>query len=101
MQNALAVEPNSIVPEEMILVEAYPNPFNPTATIAVNLNEAQSVEVALYDLSGRRITTIHQGMLSAGQHRLTLNGNNLSVGTYLIRVNTPTETVTRSINLVK
>ncbi|MBT7790357.1 MAG: T9SS type A sorting domain-containing protein, partial [Calditrichaeota bacterium] len=93
--------PGNEMPESISLIEAYPNPFNSTATISLNLRETATVNAVLYDLSGQQVQTIHQGVLSAGQNRFSLNGSNLSVGTYIVRVDTPTQSMTQTLSLVK
>ena len=94
-------DPETQMPESISLVEAYPNPFNSTATISLNLWETASVSAVVYDLSGHKVQTIHQGVLPAGQNRFALNGSNLSVGTYIVRVETPTQSMTKTLSLVK
>jgi len=94
-------EPAASLPESISLVEAFPNPFNSMTNISINLQESQWIQVSLYDLSGRSMFTIHEGTLPVGQNQLTLDGSGLSVGSYLIKVETLTESFTKPINVVK
>lgn len=70
---------------------AWPNPFNPRTMVAFSLPAAQPVEAAVYDLAGRRVRTLHQGPLGAGEQRLAWQGldgagKRAPAGVYLVRV---------------
>ncbi len=67
-----------------------PNPFNPRTTISLRLERSGPVEVAAYDVAGRRRATLIAGHLAAGLHTLVWQGTDdagraLASGTYLIR----------------
>jgi hypothetical protein len=53
---------------------AWPNPFNPVTTISFDLEADTDVKLSVFDSSGRMITSLYQGELSAGHHRRTWNG---------------------------
>jgi hypothetical protein len=73
--------------EAFLLSEAAPNPFRGEAWLTLQVREAQSVRAELYDVLGRRVATLHEGVLDAGrEHRLSLDGRGLSSGLYLVRV---------------
>ncbi len=64
------------VPDAGVLaVSAYPNPFNPRTTITLALPRASNVTVKLYDIRGREVRTLHDGLLAAGRHELTWLGD--------------------------
>lgn len=70
----------------------FPNPFNPSTTILYELPRASEVEVAIFDLLGKRVRTLVQGRQQAGQHRLSWDGSddrgaNVPSGVYLYRLN--------------
>jgi hypothetical protein len=70
---------------------AWPNPFNPRTTVVFSLPAAQTVEAAVFDLAGRRVRTLHQGPLGAGEQRLAWQGLDTAgkrapAGVYLVRV---------------
>ncbi|MFH1844354.1 MAG: FlgD immunoglobulin-like domain containing protein [bacterium] len=73
------------------LLSAYPNPFNPRVAFAVELPAAAPVHLAIHDLRGRLISTIHDGRLGAGNHTLSwdgtdANGSSVASGVYLARM---------------
>lgn len=56
-------------------LDSYPNPFNPSTTIRFALGEASSVELSVYDATGRAVRTIASGeRLAAGEHERAWNG---------------------------
>jgi hypothetical protein len=79
----------------------YPNPFNPVATIPVNLPKQTHVDLAVYDLKGRLVQSLHRGSLPAGRHQFTFKGDQEPSGVYFTRMKTPTGVQTRSMMLVK
>lgn len=75
------------VPGTHVLSEVYPNPFNTQATFTLAVARAQHVEVSVYDVTGRQVRELHDGLLAAQRpHRLVLDGAGLPNGLYLIRV---------------
>lgn len=62
------------IPAQFLLLPNYPNPFNPTTTIAFSLSEDGPVELTVYDLTGRKISTLANGYMEAGYHRAVWNG---------------------------
>jgi hypothetical protein len=66
------------------IADAFPNPFNPSTTLSLNLTEAATVSVGLYDVTGRAVLTVlHNASLDAGSHSVMLNASDLPSGRYL------------------
>ncbi|MCF7832932.1 MAG: T9SS type A sorting domain-containing protein, partial [Candidatus Marinimicrobia bacterium] len=79
------------VPAEFQLHQNYPNPFNPTTTIRFDLPEDVKVNLAIYDISGRKIRTLINANVSAGYNQVVwngtdLNGNPVSTGMYIYKL---------------
>ncbi|ARA94136.1 hypothetical protein AWN76_013885 [Rhodothermaceae bacterium RA] len=74
------------LPATLTLVGSYPNPFNPRATIRYGLPEAGSVRLAVYDLLGREVTVLVDGMQVAGWYNVAFEAGTLPTGVYLYRV---------------
>jgi hypothetical protein len=89
------------LPAATLLIRNWPNPFNPATTISVQLPEAASARIEIYDLTGRRVGLLHEGWLSAGTHEFNWSGARLSSGIYLIQVVTPTALVSHRLTLLK
>jgi len=77
------------LPETFQVANAYPNPFNPTATIRVGLPEDARVKVTVYNLLGQEVAVLQDGRLSAGYHRLVVDGSKWASGVYFVRINVP------------
>ena len=62
------------VPAAVRLTGASPNPFNPRTTVTFALDRPREIELAVYDLRGRRLAVLAGGRWDAGEHRLTWDG---------------------------
>ncbi|MCH8327939.1 MAG: T9SS type A sorting domain-containing protein, partial [Candidatus Marinimicrobia bacterium] len=58
------------LPSEIALHSNYPNPFNPSTTLQLDLPQAGVVSLVVYDLLGRELTRLADGRLEAGFHSL-------------------------------
>ncbi|NNE70600.1 MAG: T9SS type A sorting domain-containing protein, partial [Rhodothermales bacterium] len=94
-------EASTDVPDGFNLKAAYPNPFNPQTTIPFELSESVNVHLAVYDLLGREISVLVDGLLPAGQHRVTFEAGQVPSGTYLIRMSAGGQHNTMPVTLIK
>ena len=67
---------------------AWPNPFTHEIAIGYSLFENSVVEVAIVDISGRKLKTIAVGEQSLGMHAITLDLSELSKGSYIYTITT-------------
>jgi flagellar hook assembly protein FlgD len=84
----------------------YPNPFNPRTRIDFMVPEAGKVEIAVFDILGRRVTTLIESELTAGPHSVEWSGtdhsgNRVASGIYFYRMTTVRTTETRKMVLLK
>jgi len=77
------------------LEQSHPNPSTGFAVIAFSLPAEGPVELAVYDLAGRRVTTLVSGELAAGRHEVILDATTLTTGVYLYRLTAEEGTLTR------
>ncbi|MEM1093847.1 MAG: T9SS type A sorting domain-containing protein [Bacteroidota bacterium] len=89
------------VPEAMTLEQNYPNPFNPVTTIGFAVPRAQQVTLAVYDVLGRRVQVLVDGVLSAGRHEALFEAATLPSGTYIYRLETAGQALTKTLTLMK
>ena len=85
---------------------AHPNPFNPSTKISFALDEPSEHELAIFDLSGRRLHVLSRGHLPAGAHQATWDGRDdagraLAGGVYLALLSTPTHSESIKLTLLK
>jgi hypothetical protein len=90
-----------VKPPVAALLEHFPNPFNPLATLRVVAPASGFAEVEVFDVSGRRIAMLHRGQLSSGEHRFVWNAGGLPSGIYLIRFTRANAVLTRKATLLK
>ncbi|MBK7704042.1 MAG: hypothetical protein IPI34_14720 [bacterium] len=88
------------------LAQNHPNPFNPSTRVEFALDAAGPVEVAVYDLGGRRIAVLADGTFAAGAHSAVWDGRDgdgraAPAGQYRCVLRTAAGDVSRSMTLVK
>ena len=89
------------LPENISLSQNYPNPFNPTTNITFNLAEAGDIRVDVYTIQGQRVATLAEGLHGAGSHNVSFDASRLASGMYIYRLRSGTETLSRTMMLVK
>lgn len=89
------------VPEEVFLSQNYPNPFNPTTTIPFGLNENSKVSLVIYDILGRKVSTLIDSELTAGRYNPTFIGSHLASGVYFYRLTTHSKVIVKKFTLIK
>ncbi|MCH8494582.1 MAG: family 10 glycosylhydrolase [Balneolales bacterium] len=88
-------------PRVTSLMPAYPNPFNPTTNIRYRLESTTQVNMEVYDLLGRRVATLVDQVMPAGEHQVLFDGANLASGMYLYRLQAGGEVFTNKMMLIK
>jgi len=88
------------------LEQPRPNPFNPVTTIAFTLPESGHARLAVYDVSGRLVTVLSDGVHEAGEHEAVWNGRDsegrqLGSGVYFVRFESGDVVSTRKMVMVK
>lgn len=56
------------------LRQNFPNPFNPTTTITVDIQNTSEVELVIYDMPGRKVRTLYSGVMHPGRHSKVWDG---------------------------
>jgi hypothetical protein len=90
-----------IYPGSMALYQKYPNPFTTSTDIRFELPEAQPVRLVVYDVLGRAVRVLVNGIRRAGMHKVVLEAGDLPSGLYLCRLETPRGSFTGTMQLVK
>ena len=94
------------VPGEFALQQNFPNPFNPTTTIAFSVPNTGNVTLKVYDILGRHVRTIVDGAYQAGNYNLVwdatdTSGNLVSAGVYFYTIKTGSFSDTKRMLLLK
>ena len=72
-------------PARFRLSNNYPNPFNPSTNIKLNVPINAKIELLIYDISGRKIVTLYNGYLDVGSHDFCWHAGNVPSGIYFIQ----------------
>lgn len=96
-------EPEAVsgVPDGFALRANYPNPFNPTTTIAFDLPQSVRVTLRVFDVQGREAAMLVNDVMSAGSHELTFDASGLASGVYLAHLQAGEFTATQRMVLLK
>jgi hypothetical protein len=98
----VGVDEKEPVAREYALRQNYPNPFNPGTTISYTLKSDGKVRLAVYDLMGREVAVLVDGVQAAGRHEVSFSGADLPSGVYFYRIVTANnEVITRRMALIK
>jgi hypothetical protein len=90
----------------LALRQNVPNPFNPKTEIAYSLREAAQVRLAVFDVEGRLVRVLDEGLRAAGSHEAVWDGkddagNPSSSGMYFYRLEGAGQQLTRKMLLLK
>ncbi|UCE20166.1 MAG: T9SS type A sorting domain-containing protein [Gemmatimonadota bacterium] len=96
----LATKEN-VVPEEFVLSENYPNPFNPETSIDFGLPEQSQVRVTVYNTLGGVVEVLVDETLDSGYYRVTWDAAGLPSGVYFYRIEAGSFTETKRMVLMK
>ena len=78
--------PPFALPTEFAVLPVYPNPFNSETVIPLELPQRSKVKVELFDLMGRNLGTIYEGIKEAGWPKVRYNASKLVSGVYFYRI---------------
>jgi Secretion system C-terminal sorting domain len=109
MDHAITVTPSTAViernlgqvPTSYALDQNYPNPFNPSTMIRYAIKEQTFVKLALFDLEGREVATLVEGVKAPGTYEVQFVAAHLSSGVYLYKLAAGTYAETRKLLLLK
>jgi hypothetical protein len=75
-------------PSDISLHAVYPNPFNPETTVSFTqaVETLHTTSLQVFDVNGRFVEALHDGITEPGTYTLTWNGENLSSGVYFMRL---------------
>ncbi len=92
---------SQLTPAEFSLSQNYPNPFNPTTQIHFNLAKTGQATLKIYDVQGRLVATLVDGIVQAGIHDITFNALHHPSGIYFYKLEAGERSEIRKMMLVK
>ena len=72
--------------ENNVAVSMYPNPVSSQATLSFELKESSNVSYQVFDMTGRMVMSQNMGRFAEGEHQVNFNAENLSTGSYILRL---------------
>jgi glycosidase len=81
--SATAVDEGADIPKDYRLLQNYPNPFNPATTIQYSIAGPLHVELKVFDMLGREVSTLVSRVQSAGEYKVQFDGSSLPSGVYV------------------
>jgi hypothetical protein len=94
------------IPAHSALGFAYPNPFRESLAFQLSLHAAGPASIGIYDVAGRRVRALVQGVQSAGSRIVTWDGRDdsglrLAPGAYIVRLDAAGLRESRTVRLVR
>jgi hypothetical protein len=95
-----------IFPEEFLLKQNFPNPFNPITNIEIELLNSDNIKLIVYDINGRQVKQLADGYYSSGSYDFSWNsiddvGRKVSSGIYIYQLITSHNILTKKMLLLK
>ncbi len=93
-------------PQAMVLMQNYPNPFNPSTQVSFTLERETHAVLEIFDVQGKKILRLADGVFPEGTHRLTWNGTDaqgspVGSGLYFYKLKTLEGSLTRKMTLLQ
>jgi len=101
-----SVDLSHTIPNEIALLQNFPNPFNPETTIRYSLNHAGFVSLAVFNQLGQEVADLVHGWQLAGAHAVTWDGRTrdgipAAAGVYYAKLVAGEERILRSMVLLR
>ena len=96
-----SLEDELIIPDEITLHNAYPNPFNPSTMISFDINDMSHVSLNIFDLTGRQVASLVNKTLVPGYHQISWNPGLLPSGVYLVELISNEKSFNQKITYIK
>jgi predicted peptidase len=91
----------TVTPEGFTLYQNYPNPFNPTTSISYSIPKTNYVSLTVYDVLGRHVATLVDGIQQANTYSVEFNANTLSSGVFVFELRCGESIRTRKMMVAK
>ena len=82
-------------------MQNYPNPFNPSTSITYKLPSESYVKLNVYDMSGREVARLVDGIKEKGSHIIVFNASSLSSGIYIYKIDAGEFSSVKKMTLLK
>ncbi|MEW6508640.1 MAG: T9SS type A sorting domain-containing protein [Bacteroidota bacterium] len=100
LKNATSVEDDQLITED-VLLQNFPNPFNPSTVISYTLKKESKVVLSVYSMLGEKIADLVNEIKPPGFYSINFNAANLTSGYYFYQLITFQRVQTRKMLLMK
>ncbi len=101
MAGIVGVEEKGTLPLAFNLEQNYPNPFNPSTQIRYSIPKESKVTLEVFDVLGRKVSTLVNETKLSGEYSVVFNASNLSSGIYIYRLTADNQIVAKTMMLLK
>lgn len=88
-------------PHEFSLSQNYPNPFNASTTLRFSTDRPQRIKIEIYDLMGKSVMSVFNGIVSNGEHSIIIDAAALSSGSYFYVLTGESRRLTKKMTILK
>jgi len=94
------------IADQYAIMSNYPNPFNPQTTVSYELYSDSSIEIAVFNLLGQKVSTLVDGFAEAGSYTSVWNGQDAlgkesASGVYILKLTTENQVISNKITLLR
>lgn len=100
-RTSVDVEYEAALPVQMTVTAPYPNPFVQATTLTLTLGKASPLNIEVFDLLGRPVDTLFEGIHPPGRIQYSFQSNMLPRGLYMIRVEAGAYTRVMPVTLIR
>ena len=101
IQMGNTLDNDNFIVSDFKLTDPYPNPFNPSTTLDLNIPSSDNINIMVYDIKGNLIDVVYEGFIGAGQHKINWNAVNKSSGVYFFKTIYKDQVVVKKAILIK
>jgi hypothetical protein len=88
-------------PQAGLQISLGPNPANPVTAISFQLSAISSVNLSVYDVAGRKVAELLNGWKLPGEYRYVWDASKNASGIYIIRLETPQQSLAEKLTIIK
>jgi hypothetical protein len=85
------------LPQTLEIESIYPSPFTSHATVSFTVPEAMDVRLSVFDMLGREVGHLVDGVMEAGSHQVRWESEDVRSGLYIVRLESGSRVITRSL----
>ena len=97
----IKIDEESEVPKRFSLNKIYPNPFNPSLKIEIEVENASEVKLTIFNLNGTSVDTRNVSFIESGVHEIVWAPNQIASGIYILKIDSKNHSLSQKITFIK